>query len=550
MSPTVQLLKDMGPIKLSAMIVVSIFVFVSLLFFAVRLSNPSVVPLFSSMDKSDSAQISARLEAMGVYYEMRSGGAQILVPANKVLSIRMRLAEEGLPSGNAVVGYEIFDKTESMGVSSFVQNVNLVRALEGELARTIGSFDHVDNARVHLVIPKRDFFSRKKREASASVVLNMRGNRPLSQSEVTAISHLVATAVTGLDVSNITIVDTQGRPFKKGSGDADDPAIAASNSEEFKMKYEKRIKNMIEDLLSRSVGIGRVEAQVSAELDFDRIITDSETYDPNGQVARSVQTTEEIGESVDGSGGGVSAANNLPGGAAGGVPGASSNNQRTDEVTNFEISKTITKHVKESGTVKSLSIAVLVDGEYEYDEENDEYIYSERSKEELDKLTRLVKSAVGYDKNRGDKIELMSMKFSNEIQGVVQEKAFEWITRDLGQIIQTLIIGLIIVMIVMLVVRPMLGKAFEITKSQVDEVEVQAALSSEDLEELAEITGQPEGGAKPKSESLIDIERFEERMTSSSIGAINDIIERHPEEAAIIIRNWLDADSAAEKSAA
>lgn len=541
MSATVQLFRDIGPIKMAVMGVVAIAVFASIIFLSFRLSTPAVVPLFSNLDSQDSAKIASRLEVAGVYYEMRSGGAQIMVPQNKVLSVRMELARDGLPTAGATVGYEIFDKSDAMGVSSFVQNVNLVRALEGELGRTISSFDHVESARVHLVVPKEDLFSKRKQEPTASVVLQMRGNKPLSQSEITGISHLVATAVPGLDVQRITIVDTQGRPFKKGAAADGDPGVMASTSEEFRVQYERRMKNVIEDLLSRSVGMGRVEAQVSAEIDFDRIVTDSEIFDPDGQVARSIQSTEETGAATEAGGGGVSAANNLPGGDAANSGGGSSNTTRVDEVTNFEVSKTIKKHIQETGNVKRLSIAVLVDGIYNFDEETEEYNYTPRDENELKQLESLVRSAVGFQEDRGDTLEMINMRFSNDIQGVVQEKPFAWLTRDLGSIIQTLIIGAVVTLVILLIVKPMVGRAFEITKSESEEVELQAALVGQELEELAEITGQDEG-AKKKAEALIDIDRFEEKMKSSSVAAINDIVDRHPNEAVIILRGWIESD--------
>jgi flagellar M-ring protein FliF len=544
MSETAKLFKDMGPTKLAIIAFVTVAVFAAIIFLSINLSKPAVVPLFSGLDSGDSNKIAAKLESMGVYYEIMSGGGQIMVPRDKVLSVRMGLAEEGLPSGRANIGYEIFDKSESIGVSNFVNNVNLIRALEGELGRTIGSFNQIEAARVHLVIPKQDIFSKRKSEPTASVILKMRGNQPLEQSQVSAIAHLVSTAVPDLNVKKITIVDTQGRPFKKGGSDDDDPGVIASTNEEFKVQYEKRIKNVIEDLLSRSVGAGRVEAQVSAEMDFDREVVDSEIFDPNGQVARSTQTVEEKENSTDGAAGGnVSAANNLPGGEAGAEAsaGAASNNAKVDEITNFEVSKTVKKHVKETGAVKRISIAVLIDGIYAFNEETEESTYTPRTEDELKQLEALVKSAVGYDEKRGDSIKMVNMRFSTDVQGAVKEKKFEWVKRDLGSIIQTLVIGIVITLIILLIVKPMVGRAFEITKSETDEADLQAALAGHDLEELAQITGQEEEAKK--KESLIDMERFEERMNTSSLGAINGIVERHPEEVVTILRGWMESNA-------
>ena len=542
MSDTAQLFKDMGPSKLGMMGVVAVIILGSFIYMSFRLSTPAVVQLFSGLDSGDSSKIAARLEGMGVYYEVLSGGSQIMVPRDKVLSIRMNLAEQGLPSGRANVGYELFDKKEGIGVSNFVNNVNLIRALEGELGRTITAFNQVQSARVHLVIPKQDLFAKKKSEPTASIILSLRGNEGLGSSEIAAISHLVATAVPNLDVNKITIVDTKGRPFKKGASGANDAGMTASTNEEFRIQYENRLKNVIEDLLSRSVGVGKVEAEVSAEVDFDREIIDSEIYDPDGQVARSVQTIEETESSSDGVNGQVTAGNNIPGQTADtGAAASESNLARINEITNYEVSKTIRKQIKETGEVKRLSIAVLVDGTYEYDEETEEYIYSERPAEELDKLAKLVKSAVGYDEIRGDKVEVINMKFSTEIASKITEDPFAWLKHDIGNIIQTIFIGLVLTLVILLVVKPMVRRAFEITKSDTVEEELEAALAGQDLEELAQITGQHEKVSE--RESLIDLDSIESKMNKTSLAAINDLVERHPEETVTILRNWMEADN-------
>ncbi len=543
MSATAQLLKDMGPLKLIAMAVISVALLAAIMLVSGRLGTPTVVPLYSGLDSADGAKIAAELEGMGIYYEMRSGGSQIMVPANKVVTARMTLAKNGLPSAGASVGYEIFDKSDVMGASSFVNDVNLVRALEGELGRTIGAFSQIEKARVHLALPKKDLFSRQKEEVSASVILQMKGGQTLAAAEVIAISHLVATAVPGLSVNRITIVDTNGRPFKKGASDESDPGVMASNSEEFRVAYEKRIKNEIEDLLSRSVGFGKVEVRISAEMDFNKIVTSTETYDPEGRVARSVQTSEETQKSSEGGAGGeVSAATNIPGGeAAGSSGGGSANNAaNVNEVINYEISKTTKQQIQPSGTVKRLSIAVLVDGTYVIDETTKQYAYQPRSKEDLDQYKSLVKSAVGFDEKRGDVLEIVNMKFTTEAEpsGPQKDKKFTWLTNDITNIIQTIVIGIVVTLVIMLIVKPMVKRAFELSKSGAEEIELQASLSGGELDELAEITGHEE--ALKKKEPLIDMQKFEEKMNSSSLGAINDIVERHPTEAITIIRGWLE----------
>ncbi|MET0156263.1 MAG: flagellar basal-body MS-ring/collar protein FliF [Rickettsiales bacterium] len=540
MASTAQLVREIGPLKLGMMGAVALAVMAALVILSVRLSAPSLVPLFSNLSPEDSARILSRLDRMGMYYQINGGGAQIMVPTNKVLSARMQMAEEGLPAAGATVGYEIFDREEKLGVSGFVYNVNLVRALEGELGRTIGSFDKVAGARVHLVLPKRDLFARRSQDPSASVVLRMRGLEPLDRGEIDAISHLVATAVPGLSVHRITIVDTHGRPFKKGAEDPEDPGSVAEGADEYRAKVEKRIKNILEDLIGRSVGVGRVEAQVTADVDFDYVVTNSERFDPDSQVARSVQTTESRDNSVNSTGGDVSVANNVPPAGAEGDVKSKNDSQRTDSVTNFELSKTTQKIVKGVGSVKKLSVAILVDGQYTFDEAKGDYVYSPRPQEELDKLEALARSAVGFDEKRGDALRIVNMAFSRDVQGIEPEKPFEWIKRDLGSIVQTLMIGVVVTLIILLVVRPIVSRAFEIGRGdEQDEELMRSALTDKELEELAEITAMDES-APQEEEDWLSVTQFEDKMKDSSVSAINDIIERHPQEAVTVLRNWLE----------
>lgn len=540
-----QLLKEMGPTKLVAIGLMSVILLGALIMLAIRMTSPVMTPLFGGLSPEDSSQIVGQLQGMGVKYELRNGGSQVMVPSDKVLQLRMSMAKNGLPSSGSVVGYEIFDKSDTLGASSFVNNVNLVRALEGELARTISALNDIESARVHLVLPRRDLFSRQNQKPSASVVLKLRGGSAMDKGEIEAVGHLVATAVPGMDVNNITIVDTQGRPLKLGGEDENDPAVIASNSQQYRASFEQRLKRTIEDIVGRSVGIGKVEAQVSADIDFDRIVTNSEEYDPDGQVARSVQTKEEHEKTNEPGASNVTVANNIPGGQATSTAGgAGSNVDRTDEVTNFEISKTVKNHVKETGTVKRLSIAVLVDGNYTYNQDSGEYEYQPRSEAELKQLTSLVKSAVGFDEKRGDKVDVVNMRFSSDVQGVEKEKPFEWLRRDLSNIIQTVVIGIVVILIILLIVRPMVHRAFEIAKTESNEADLQAVLvGGEPGAAGANLNMELSDADVPEeTESIMDIGRFEKKMASSSVGAVNDIIKEHAEETVSVMRQWIERE--------
>lgn len=538
-----QLFRDLGPTRLAAIGGIIVAFIIGIIIISMRLSTPPMGLLYSDLDMKDSSQIVASLEAKNVPYEIRANGTQILVPQDRILRLRMNMAQEGLPSKGSIVGYEIFDQAETLGTSNFVQNVNLLRALEGELARTISAFSQISGARVHLVIPKRELFTRDQQQPSASVVLQIKGSMTLNKEEVNAIGHLVATAVPGLDIARITIVDTKGKPLKLGEFESDEPGAATGNAQEYRISFETRLKRTIEELLEKSLGAGRVQAQVSAELNFDRIVTNSEIYDPEGQVVRSVQTVEEKEATADkAANANVSAANNLPDAQAnqgGGGSQATANSSRIDETTNYEISKTIKNHISEAGTIKRLSIAVLVDGYYVTDEKTGKMAYTPRTEEELKKLESLVKSAVGFDAARKDSFEIVNMQFLSNLEGLHEETPMDWLKREFHSLAQTLIVGIVVILAILLVVKPIVARAFEITRADMENPDMAQAnlLSSTSALDKSLATTEEE-----ENEVLIDIDQIAVRVKSSSVKSMNDIISKYPEETVAVIRTWMNKD--------
>jgi flagellar M-ring protein FliF len=355
-------MKDFGKLQIGLMVGVCLLLLGFFMMMAFRASSAGMAPLYTSLSMEDSAKIVAELDKTGVPYELSAGGAQISVPSDRVLRLRLSMAEQGIPSGGSVVGYEIFDRSENFGSSSFVMNINMLRALEGELARTISSLNGVDTARVHLVIPKRELFTRDKEKPSASVTIKMRSGSSLEHQEVTAITHLIAASVPALEASKVTVVDSHGKLLARGDGD--EAGGGASNAAEFRVAYETRTQQTLEDLLEKVIGMGKVRVTVAADMNFDRVVINSEKYDPDGQVARSVQSNNQKEMAQDKTGkDSVSVANNLPQGGTGGEGNSSSNKDNTNvsEVTNYEISKTVQNQVKEAGNINKISVAVLVD---------------------------------------------------------------------------------------------------------------------------------------------------------------------------------------------
>ncbi len=549
MSQILQLFKDIGQTKLALFIGAAVLLLGLFIFVSARISSPPLSPIYTDLTLDDSAKIVSELEKLNVPYELRGNGSQILVPSDQMLRLRLSLAQQGLPSGGSIVGYEIFDRSETMGTSSFVMSVNMMRAMEGELARTISSLSQVESSRVKIVIPKQEIFNRDKQESTASVVLKLRGISELSKEQISSITHLVASSVPGLKPSKVTLIDTRGRLLAGGTGDNSDMSTTAATADEYRITYENRLKSTLESLLEKSVGNGKVKVTVNADIDFDRVVTNSETYDPNGQVARSIQTGEEKEQASEKEGKeNTTVANNLPN-SQGNQTSNGSNRiiSKTDETTNFEISKTVQNHVKETGKVNRLSVAVLVDGTYSEDKDG-KPVYTPRNDDERKQIDRLIKSSIGYDEKRGDKVEIVNMRFIAPTE-TATSSPLEWLKQDLHSIIQTVVFGGVAVLIILLVVRPLVSRIIETTMA--------AASAEAASEQMPAFAGAMPGGARMgapamaggmpgvpmpepamEEEASIDISRITGRVKSSTYNRLNELVEKHPDEALNVIRQW------------
>lgn len=526
-------LKGMGKTKAVVLLIVATVMIGFFVVLAVRVSAAPMAPLYTGLSLDDSAKIIAELEKSGTPYELVGNGSEVLVPSDAVLRMRMSMAQQGLPSGGSIVGYEIFDRSESFGSSNFVMNINMVRALEGELARTIGSLTDVDSARVHVVMPQREIFTRDKDKPTASVTVKMRANHSLERAEVTAITHLVASAVPGLDSGKVTVVDGHGKLLARGDGDSADAAV--STAQEFKLNYESRTQQQLEDLVEKVIGVGKVRVQVAADINFDRVVTNSEKYDPDGQVARSVQSTSNSEKAQDKAGkGDVSVANNLPQGSATTDAGSSSNhiNDHSDETTNYEISKTVQNHVSEGGNVNKLSVAVLVDGTYAATADGSD-VYTPRTDEEIKQLKTLVSSAVGYDEKRGDKIEVVNMRFTQEVFKVPEESFFDKFRIEIHGLIQTIVIGVIAILAILLLLRPAVNTLIQMAKAPSERVGAEMAA-------LQGNTGNMEfADSAQEIDKVIEVANVKGGMKASTMKKVNEIIEKYPEETMGVLRQWV-----------
>ena len=355
--------KTLGAPRIAAMLAVTAALVGFFAFLILRVTAPQMTPLFTDLTYEDSAAIVKELERQAVPYEVRNDGNVIMVAKDRVARLRMTLAGDGLPKGGGI-GYEIFDRSDALGTTSFVQNVNNLRALEGELSRTIRALDSVVAARVHLVMPERPLFSRDRVEPSASIVLKVRGT--LEAQQVRAVRHLVASAVNGLKPQRVSIVDEAGHLLADGAGN--DDGIGDVGTDERRAAFEKRLRDQVDAIVTSVVGPGRARTEVSADFDFNRVTQTSDKYDPEGRVVRSSQTREETSATSEGRDGQVTVGNEIPGANQRQQPAADASsaqrdqNRKSEEIVNYEISKTTKTEVIEGGRVNRISVAVLVDG--------------------------------------------------------------------------------------------------------------------------------------------------------------------------------------------
>ncbi len=547
MNAFIQTLRNLGPVRLAAIAIVTFSLLGFFIFLTTRIAASPMALLYSELDQQDAGAIVSKLDGMKIPYEVAPSGGLIRVPAAQVGKIRMMMAAEGLPKGGSI-GYEIFDQKEGFGTTSFVQNINHLRALEGELARTISTMGAIQTARVHLVLPQRELFSHGTQAATASVFVKTRGGVTLTREQIAAIQNLIAAAVPQLQTKQISIVDDKGALLARPA--TNEPGGASGNQDDMRAAFEQAQARKIEDLLSQTIGFGKVRAQVSAELDFDRITTNSEIFDPDSQVVRSTQTTNENSTNAEGNES-VTIQNNLPGnptpGSAGG--GTSSKSSRSEETVNYEINKTVRSQIRESGQVKRLSVAVVVDGLYTAAPDGAQ-TYQPRSTEEMEQIKSLVRSAVNFDPNRGDTLEVANMRFFQAESGKSESPPDMLMgvpKVDLLRMMETLLLAVIGLLVVLLVVRPILRRIFESAGNAISEKSQNYLPSAAGMGATAQLP--PPGGAfgrelqseaeESEFEKMIDISRVEGRVKASSLKKVGEIVDKHPEEAVSILRNWI-----------
>ena len=533
----IQTLKNLGTARLAAMGGVLVFLMGFLIYLATQLGSTEMAVLFNELDPADTKKIIAQLDEQNVPYRLYKNGTEIHVPVADTLKLRVQLAET--VNAGSVVGYEIFDKAQSPGVGHDIINLQMLRALEGELARTIKAIDNVKAARVHLVLPRREMFSREEQPPSASVIIRMDEKTKLNPKQVEAIQRLVAAAVPKMQTKDVSIMDARGTLLTKNFDD--DEQMQMSTNEEMRREYEKRLINAVQTLIEQSVGQEKVRVQASLEMDFDQVVVNREIYDPEAQVLRSSTTIEENSQ-TDEREPIVSVEQNLPDAETQNANQVKQQANRTEETVNYEISKEVISQVRKNGVIKRLSVAVIVDGTYTLNPDGTK-TYVPRTEKEMELLTTLVRSAVGFDAGRGDTVEVINLPFFNpdDLLRLEDPILFMGFTKqEIIKMVEGLGVALVAVLVILMVVRPLIVKAFEQPENEEEENLLMGP--SDDLQQLPSPSS---GGALTETdqlEELIDIAKVEGRVKASSVRKIGEIIDQHPEEAVSIIRSWMYSD--------
>lgn len=485
-------------------------------------SQPDYGVLFSDLKPADAQTIVEKLKAAAIPYTISNGGTTVLVPHEKIPELRLQMASEGALSGGHV-GFDLFDKT-SFGATDFAQQINYRRAIEGELAKTLEGMDEVESARVHLTPKKESVFSEKEEGAKASVMLKVKQNKELSSERTDAVVSLIASSIEGLDASDISVMDTRGRLLvaagkgKGGNGDAG----AFHAQLEAKQKYESENAARIIALLEPVVGENRVRADVAADIDFSQIEQSEEKYNPQSQVVRSQQNTQEARNSANPNQSGIVGArsNNptttaSPSPAASPSPGTSpTGDQRSASTVNYEIDKTMKKTVGGGGRVNRMTVSVVVDNKIV---EGNEIA---RTPDEIKQIQDLVGAAVGVDANRGDSVVVQTMPFSKpQIDPAVTASFLDRNKSLVSNLTKYGSLVLVSLLLLLFVIRPAM-KALKNAAAPVEETKLLAENAANDERREGEMETPKQLGenAKNKLAPMMTVAELEAKMEAEESG--------------------------------
>ena len=527
-----------GPTRLFAALGISAVVAALFFTLVLHVGTEDKALLFAGVDMREAGQITQRLEASNIPYELRGDGSSIYVARSRVLEARMMLSQDGLPSRGSI-GYEIFDQPDALGQTQFQQNINRLRALEGELARTIASLDVVDSARVHLVLPERELFSQSQEQPSASIVLHLRRDA-LTPGQVRAVRNLVASATPGLTSNRVTILDETGRLLAAASNGDGSDNTGADGTDSRETAIEERLRSTVTDIVEGVVGAGNARVQVSADMDFERRTSTEDHFDPDGKVVRSTSSTETTGQTNQRPQGATAGANVPDATAATAGAGTSNSNNSTQETINYEISHTTTTTVSDGGTIKRLSVAVAVNGSTAPSTNGRPGAYRPRSAEEMQRLTTLVQSAVGFNQARGDTVQVVNVQFAAPDVAGTEANApglLDMGSFDITRVIEVAAALIASLAFLFFVLRPLVGG---LIRGGANAAAGGApALAGGRGGGVAALPA-PDAVLMAEPESSIDVAQVNGRLKGSSVKKMAEVVNQHPDESVQIIRGWLN----------
>ena len=508
------------------------------------LQEPNYQPLMHDIAAQDVEEVSRILNLNGIQFKVDPNSGVMLVEAGKLYDAKIKLAANGITSERNI-GYEILDKDQGLGTSQFLESTNFKRGLEGELSRTISSFRNIRNARVHLAIPKRSVFVRDNRNPSASVLVEASSVIPISREQVDAIVNLVAGSVPEMDKSFVTVVDQKGNLLSRN--DESDADKLVSREFEYSRKIESVLNNRIASILEPIIGSGRFRSEVSAEVDFTAVEETEELFNPDMQVVRSEQTLDE--QRQQGADGGVPgalanqppAAGNAPelaGGEGGGGAGGTATNLRKQSTRNYEVDRTISYTKHQLGRLKRLTVAVAIDDIRNINPETGEVSFSAWDEAEIERLTLLVRNAVGFSATRGDSVNVINTPFAPQlVEPFVEPEIWEqdWFFDAVWRASAILMA----VIVIFAVIRPVF-KNLATSGAELKEL----ALAG-DSEGLAQIDSLGEGEAGERV-TLGAADEFllpgASEGYDKQLNALKGLVAEDPARVAQVIRQWVGDD--------
>ncbi len=499
----------------------------------VWINKPNYGLLYSNLTPEDASSVVTMLQTDNVPYELTNNGTTIMVPAEKVYDLRLKVAGEGNLVGQGI-GFEIFDETK-VGQTDFVQKVNYVRALQGELARTISAFPNVESARVHLVMPQRSLFVEEQQQPSASVVLKLKnpGHEPDSK-EISAMVNMMLMSVEGLDKAHLAITDNSGKVLYRPEEDS--LTGMSSTQMEHKLRVQRDLERRIDAMLTPVFGAGKVVSKVNVDMDFSQKTIRREIFDPEQTAVRSEQRSEETQQGQANLEAGSPDVNFRGDGITGSVSTQTGN--RETRTTNYEINKEEQNIISNVGDVKRLTVAVIVDGTYE--KVDGAWTFMPRSAEEIERVQLLVANAVGLDKTRGDALEVSSVPFTDSAPPADPNMA-DVIADYADRLGKPLLNALLAFLFLMLVVRPVV---LALIRPKVEAGEVIEGLEGlPSAEEQLALYESLEAAAREEGATDDLVDEDDDLMLFKDIEALRvhifNLSEQHMDQVISIVRGWI-----------